>query len=221
LKSSFFAIEKSEVLSESLLSLRSRIIYNDDVNFYHPERKNEFILGRVCASSAYLAHFGSELVSLPNASDRSPCWPFEVVGSITHNSSWVMAAVAHRHDLVGLGIDVETMGRTKLNLASHVRSEEDLKGHPHFRDEELLTLIFSFKESLYKALYPTVKKYFGFKDAAVTSLEMEDDKTGQFTIELLTDLNEHFGIFARKKFEGRFCLFKGACLSVLEILPKN
>lgn len=213
-KSSFFAINKGEDLDNNLKNYQSKIQYDQKVESYHPNRKNEFILGRVCASKAYELCTGRELLSLPVNTDRSPAWPIDVVGSISHNQYWVGAAVANHDDLIGVGIDFEVMGRTKLELAKQIRSPGDILKHAELSDEELLTVIFSCKESLYKALYPSVKKFFGFEDAAVREIDLVN---GTFTIELLTQLSLKFGINSHKSFQGRLALNNRNCLTVLEV----
>jgi enterobactin synthetase component D len=213
-KSSFFAINKEEDLDNQLAKIQSQIIYDKKVDGFHPNRKDEFLLGRVCASKAFELCTGHELLSLPVNADRSPQWPSEVVGTISHNQYWVGAAVAKSSDLVGLGMDFEVMGRTRLELAKQIRTAEDIKQHPKLSDEELLTVIFSCKESLYKALYPSVQKFFGFEDAAVVELDLDN---GTFTINLLTQLSLKFGISSHQSFTGRIALDNRNCLTVLEV----
>lgn len=213
-RSSFFAINKEEDLAPELKSLLAKIIYDPAVQGFHPNRKNEFLLGRVCASKAYEDCIGRELLSLPADKDRSPQWPSDVVGTISHNQHWVGAAVAKKSELLGIGMDFETMGRAKMELSSHIRSNEDLLKHSKLSDEELLTIIFSSKESLYKALYPSVKKFFGFQDAALREVDLDN---GLFIIDLLNDLSLNFGPKSRHTFQGRFTIDNENCLTLLEI----
>lgn len=217
-KSSFFAINKEEGLDAEIQHYQSKIQYDPKVDGYHPNRKNEYLLGRVCASKAYDLCMGTELLNLPTNPDRSPAWPSDVVGSISHNQYWVGAAVARQADLIGVGIDFEVMGRTKLELARQIRSSEDILKHTELSDEDLLTIIFSCKESLYKALYPSVKKFFGFEDAALRKLDLTN---GTFTIDLLTQLSLKFGISSHQSFNGRLALDNGNCLTVLEIFEEK
>lgn len=214
-KSSFFAINKEEDLEHSLSQVQSKLIYSPNVDGFHPNRKNEFLLGRVCAYKSYEQLTGKELLSLPAHKDRSPEWPSNIVGTISHNQYWVGAATAFASELIGVGMDFEVMGRTKLELAKQIRSERDIKTHPSLTDEELLTVIFSCKESLYKALYPTVKKFFGFEDAALCEIDLVN---GTFIIELLSELSLNFGPKSHKFFTGRIALENENCLTVLEVL---
>ncbi len=215
-KSSFFSLKKEEDLSPELQILQSKIELSDNVSTFHPNRKTEYLLGRMCASKAHEMCTGKELLKLETAKDRAPMWPSDVVGSIAHDKKFVGAAVAKKGELIGVGIDFEEMGRTRIELSSHIRSSEDIKSHSAFSDEELLTLIFSTKESLYKALYPSVQKFFGFEDAALRSIDKDN---GLFQIELLSQLTLNFGPNSRKTFEGRFTVQNKTCLTVLEVLP--
>ncbi len=191
-----------------------KILYDAAVDGFHPKRKEEFLLGRLCASRAYNDCTKKTLYDLKNNSDRSPAWPSDVVGTISHNEFWVGAAVAKSSELLGVGMDFEVMGRTRLELARQIRTPEDIKTHPHFSDEELLTLIFSAKETLYKTLYPQVKKFFGFEDAAVSKIDLDNR---MFAIHLIRELNLNFGPKSRSTFEGRFTIDNKTCLTVLEM----
>ena len=117
--------------------------------------------------------------------------------------------------MLGLGIDLEGMGRAKTELTRYITSDKDLKAHNDFSQEELLTLIFSAKESLYKALYPSVKKFFGFEAAAVKKI---DSQNKEFTIELLTHLSDVFTPGQRSLFTGRYEHDHQTCLTAIEIL---
>lgn len=217
-RASFFSLKKEEDLSSELKIIQSRIQLQDNISSFHVNRKNEYLLGRTCAAVAYQECTGNELFKLDSANDRSPIWPQEIVGSIAHNKKYVGAAVAKKPELLGIGIDFEEIGRAKLELSSHIRSNEDISYHPKFSDEELLTLIFSTKESLYKALYPSVQKFFGFQDAALRQI---DTDAGSFQIDLLTQLNSNFGPLGRFSFEGRFMIQNATCLTVIEISSAN
>ena len=215
-KASFFYLKKEEALSSELVILQSKFQFNENISTFHPNRKNEFILGRICASKAYEKCTGIELLELESGKDRAPIWPSKVVGSISHNKNFVGAAVAKKNELIGIGIDFEEIDRAKIELSSHIKNSEDLKSHPDFSDTELLTVIFSAKESLYKALYPSVQKFFGFEDAALRSI---NPQKGTFEIELLNDLNPHFGSSTRKSFQGRYLALNKNCLTVIEVFP--
>jgi enterobactin synthetase component D len=211
--STFFFLQKNKELTPELEKLLSRLVYKN-IDHFHPERKNEFLLGRLCASKAFEKHFSKEQLSILSNVDRAPIWPVGVVGSITHNASWVGACVSEQKLLLGVGIDFELMGRVKLEISRHVLTSEDLKEHDSLNAVELLTIIFSAKESLYKALYPIVQSYFGFNSAAVKEIDVTK---GIFKIELVKQISLEFGPLKRFYFEGKFRVSDGTCLTVIEI----
>ena len=214
-KSTFFAINKESDLEPTLSQIQSKLVYSTAVDSFHSSRKKEFLLGRVCAYICYEELTQNKLFSLPTNQDRSPHWPIDVVGTISHNNHWVGAAVAFEKDLIGIGMDFEVLGRTNIRLENHIRSARDIKTHPLLSKEELLTVIFSCKESLYKALHPKVKRFFGFEDAALIDLDLN---AGVFTLELLIDLGPHFGPRSKNIFMGRIDVSNKICLSVIEVL---
>lgn len=193
--------------------LDSLIIAPETSNF-HPQRKEEFILGRYCASKAFELHCGQKLIHLPTGKAREPLWPVNTVGSISHNQHWVGAVVASGSKLLGVGVDFETMGRVKPELGSYILNDTDVKSAIGFSSEEIRTIIFSAKESLYKALYPSVRTFFGFDSAAVTHI---DSDKNIFTIKLLTHLSSEFSPSQRSQFTGRFVCDSQTCLTAIEI----
>ncbi|NOT80044.1 MAG: 4'-phosphopantetheinyl transferase superfamily protein [Bacteriovoracaceae bacterium] len=212
--SSFYFLKREDFFSSDYQALKESIILSPEVLSFHPKRIEEFLLGRMCASMAHSKYFNRPLFELPYSVDRSPLWPLGVVGSITHNRDYVSAAVGSSEFLKGVGIDLEILGRTKLELKSHITNSLDLKSHANLANEELLTLIFSIKESLYKALYPQVHQFFGFLDAAVSEI---DFLNGTFKIKLLKELNDEYRPGHLDEFTGQFSIHEGHCLCVIEI----
>jgi 4'-phosphopantetheinyl transferase EntD len=74
------------------------------------DRMLELTTGRDYAKRA-LSELGYDNVQLPIGTDRSPVWPSDVIGSITHakssTKSHCAAAVGRLTDLNSIGIDVE------------------------------------------------------------------------------------------------------------------
>jgi len=212
--SSFVCFKKSEVKQFQELNLLNQLVLPAEVSLYHLDRQHEFKLGRLCACLAHRDFFNNDLLNLPSNKDRSPSWPKGVIGSISHSKTWVGAAVSSDSKLLGVGIDFEELGRTKLELSPHIRAKEDIQKKSEYTDEELLSLIFSFKESLYKALYPQVKVFFGFHDAYISEI---DSSNGTFQIKLKKDLNQQFKVGENDSFRGKYSIHSGQCLSVIEI----
>jgi enterobactin synthetase component D len=211
--STFFCYKKNEELTSELKDYLSQMDYKN-IETFHPHRKEEYLLGRICAAQAYKMHFGKPLIDLPTGPKREPMWPAGVIGSLTHNENWAGAVVSESKTILGVGIDFETMGRAKIKLESYISFPGDVKEHLNFSSSEVLTLVFSAKESLYKALYPTVNCFFGFEAAIVKSIDAEK---GAFEIDLVIDIAPGFGPSGRRSFNGRFKVVEGVCLTVIEV----
>lgn len=145
-----------------------QILFPAQLNKAVSKRKSEYLAGRVCAKHV-LAALNIYNFDLRSGADRAPIWPNRIVGSITHSQGIAMAMVSYNTDIAGIGIDIEQL--------MSVKQEQELQQqilHPDelFQFQRLakqvshpLTIIFSAKESIFKALYPSVKQFFGF-DAA-------------------------------------------------------
>jgi enterobactin synthetase component D len=147
------------------------------------KRQAEFIAGRVVACDAIRA-LGERPVQLTIGNGRAPVWPEGIIGSISHNEHWAVA-VAEKIKCWSLGVDVETWISDKLsvaltNIVGECTEIALLKGlsMPYIKG---ITLLFSGKESLFKALYPIANQYFDFSDSKVISW---DEKKQYFILEL-------------------------------------
>lgn len=167
-----------------------------------PKRRAEYLAGRVLARQL-LAPLGFADFTLARGEDRAPQWPAGIAGALSHNSHTALCAVHPERGLGGVGLDVET-------LLSVARAEELWSAivSPAEREtllgetlpfNELLTLTFSAKESLFKALYPQVRRYFDFLDARMVAV---DAQRQTFELALLTTLTPH--CCAGRRFAGRF-----------------
>ena len=145
-------------------------------------RRREFAAGRACARSA-LRRLGATEVAIPASDQRAPQWPAGVVGSITHCAGFTAAAVALRRDVAMLGIDAEPTGRLDDDVAEHVASRKERERAGDELGEDAAPVIFSAKESIYKAWYPATGRWLDFD--AVTVLV---DRSGVFSIEPCADL---------------------------------
>jgi len=72
----------------------------------------------------------------------------------------------------------------------------------------LVTLIFSAKESLFKALYPHVGNYFGFEAAKLLELHLE---AGVLIFELRSSLSSQ--IISGSRFSVYFCFNEGTVMT--------
>jgi len=126
-------------------------------------RRADFAAGRSAARKA-MAQLGMPAVAIPVGPRREPVWPLGVVGSISHASGWALAALA-RADTPGaprgLGIDVEVHAPLAPELEPLVLTARDRLEHA------TTMLAFSAKESVYKALFPTLGWLLEFSDVTI------------------------------------------------------
>jgi 4'-phosphopantetheinyl transferase EntD len=148
------------------------------------KRRREFTTGRACARRA-LARLGVEPQPIPSGPRGAPCWPKGVVGSITHCEGFRAGAVAWAKDVVTLGIDAEPAAPLPAGLLADVslprereQLEELARVDPAVSWDRLL---FSAKESVYKAWFPLAERWLGFEDAELTI----DRELGRFSARLL------------------------------------
>ncbi|MEV7611996.1 4'-phosphopantetheinyl transferase superfamily protein [Streptomyces sp. NPDC089799] len=135
-----------------------------------PARRGEFATGRYCAHRA-LERLGTPTASIPAGERGGPRWPRAVVGSITHCRGYTAAAVARRGEIAALGIDAEP----HLPLAADVLEFVAGPGERAHVAELLARrpdvcwdrLLFSAKESVYKAWFPATGRFLGFLGAEV------------------------------------------------------
>ncbi|MGX5014020.1 enterobactin synthase subunit EntD [Enterobacter asburiae] len=136
------------------------------------KRKADHLAGRIAA-----AHALNDRTIPAIGPSGEPLWPEGVSGSITHSGTQAMAVVV-RDRLALIGIDCETI--LPENEAREIKDgvidarEERVLSHSGYPFALALTLAFSAKESLFKALFPQVQAWMGFDSARVTML---DDKT--------------------------------------------
>jgi enterobactin synthetase component D len=102
--------------------------------------------------------------------DRAPQWPAGSLGSITHSQGIAEVMVADARHWLTVGLDTEQWlsaeraARLCRELLTH-EEREQLEGLSPIQRANRITLIFSAKESLFKALYPITGKRFYFHDA--------------------------------------------------------
>ncbi|GHD57434.1 4'-phosphopantetheinyl transferase family protein [Jeongeupia chitinilytica] len=152
------------------------------------KRKVEFLAGRYCARDALRQAGHDGEAALAVGDDRAPQWPAGWVGAITHSHGTALAAVAPAALQAGLGIDVEPWvdAARAERLRDQVGTTAEWQHLPAGTSEaEWFTSVFSMKESLFKALYPQVRRYFGFHDAEVVAAG-----TGTATLRLTTTLSD-------------------------------
>ena len=177
-----FAVSRTQVQSVNDVTVR----LPDALRTAVPKRQSEYLAGRLCAAHALRAMGLPETVGI---NDRAPVWPQGAVGSISHSDNRAIAVVSR--DLAGLGVDVEplmTAAQAKDVRDIVLTAAETTRGPRHLSPEAFLTLAFSAKESVYKALSPHLSQMPSFHDVnllGVTSKTVQLHFAG-------VDLTAHF-----------------------------
>jgi 4'-phosphopantetheinyl transferase EntD len=177
-------------------------------------RIREFATARACARRA-LAALGLPPDPILRGAGREPVWPEGVVGSITHCRGYRAAAVALRRDVVTIGIDAEPDETMPDGVVGRVLLAEErgwLEQAPAGVHWD--RLIFSAKESVYKAWFPLTRRRLDFDQAAITL----DPGSGTFSARLLVpppfvDGRSLSGL------DGRFLVQDGLVLTAI-VLPR-
>ncbi len=167
------------------------------------KRQAEFFFGRLAARGA-MERAGLEphvaRARIEVGASRQPLWPQDVVGSISHTAGIAAAAVVSSRAYRGIGIDVEQIvsARTRAAVLDMVLNDEEaqrLEASPGpMTLDEKVTLAFSAKESLFKAAFGSVGRYFDFSAARVSSLDLA---SGRLALTLVEHLNDEFALGRR------------------------
>ena len=179
------------------------------------KRQAEFLAGRLCARAALQQLDNLDCVPAIGE-DRAPVWPPHISGSITHSSGHAAAIVGHKAQWRGLGMDLENVLSLERaeRLAGEILTADELQRMarlPREQHARLVTLTFSAKESLFKALYPIVQKRFYFEHAEV----VEWSEHGQVRLRLLTELSGEW--CHGKELVGQFAVDGEQLLSLVAI----
>jgi 4'-phosphopantetheinyl transferase EntD len=154
------------------------------------KRRREVTNARTCARRA-LARLGFAETVIPRGPKGEPLWPAGIVGSITHTSGYFAAAVAHADKIRSIGIDAEVHGALPEGVLAHIGFGPELTwlaGQDH-AEVWWDRLLFSAKESVYKAWFPLTGRWLGFEDATVTI----DPANRTFQARILVDGTTHTG----------------------------
>ncbi|WP_244497072.1 4'-phosphopantetheinyl transferase family protein [Aureimonas sp. D3] len=128
------------------------------------ERRRASGAARLAARTLLSARFG-EGVEIPRGPSGQPLWPDGVIGSLAHDETMAVAAVACVGAVHALGIDVEPSLPLPDELLDLVVMPNDHTGdlEPSFAAR----LLFSAKEAVYKAAFPLDGRFLDYSDIAI------------------------------------------------------
>jgi 4'-phosphopantetheinyl transferase EntD len=173
---------------------------------FAPKRIADFAAGRLCARLA-LETLGLTGFVIGVNSDRSPCWPAGVVGSISHTHGYACAVAAFETGVLGLGIDAEIVGRVEPQLDRLIFTPPESEYLARLQPTErarAATVIFSAKEAFYKCQYPRTRRWLDFTDASL-ELSTVDARSGTFVVHTAYDVLA-LGADVRTPVRGRFAI---------------
>jgi len=168
-----FSISEATFMTTSADPLgRLEITLPDDLNGAVAKRKSEFLAGRICAALALRA--AGQPVDV-GRNGRVPVWPPGVVGSISHSNNRAIAVVSLTHSAIG--VDCETIMPDAL--AQKLQSEIISLAEAQLRPPAMsfcgfLTVVFSGKEAVYKALSQRIDMIPAFLDVALVGMSTSD-----------------------------------------------
>jgi 4'-phosphopantetheinyl transferase EntD len=177
------------------------------------KRVREFTIARSCARRA-LGKLGLPEVPILRGEKRQPLWPAGIVGSITHTKGYYAAAVARADEVLTVGIDAETHAELPdgvLGVVTLPEEREMLAGLPE--GTFWGRILFSAKESVYKAWFPLTEKWLGFGDARLTFHPDEN----RFWVELLVEPPLVRGV-PLTGFEGRYLVRDGYVVTAIAVV---
>jgi len=135
------------------------------------KRRREFTTARACAREA-LGRLGLPAAPVTTGARGEPQWPAGIVGSITHCDGYCACAIARSIEVVTIGVDAEPNAALPDGVLSEIARTEELpwlrdlqRAEPEVHWERLL---FSAKESVYKAWFPLARRWLGFEDVSLS-----------------------------------------------------
>ncbi len=138
------------------------------------KRRAKFLASRWLARET-LRMYGIPDFLLQNHSDRSPVWPSGIQASLSHTGGAVALTVTRQPLYVGVDIEMIMSERTAEETASVLMSDEEnarLRALP-LAFPQAATLLFSLKESLYKALWPQLHQPMDFHQASLLEINLK------------------------------------------------
>jgi enterobactin synthetase component D / holo-[acyl-carrier protein] synthase len=160
------------------------------------KRRREFSTVRYCARQAMKALGLPETPVLPGERG-APRWPDGIVGSMTHCEGYRAAVLARGSDVLTVGIDAEP----DEPLPEGVLEAITLPSERNFHGR----LLFSAKESVYKAWFPLARVFLDFSEA---ELRIRDDGTFSARILVPGPVSD---------FEGRWLVRDGLVLTSITV----
>lgn len=142
------------------------------------KRRADFFAGRLAAKIAFFALHDVPLASqyfLSVGEHGEPLWPKDSRGSISHTDRKAVCLLTRDREKTFVGIDVENLmdknTANEVGMIIQERSEMEILLARKLSFEFATTLLFSAKESLFKAIFPYVGKYLDFAQSQLVDID--------------------------------------------------
>jgi 4'-phosphopantetheinyl transferase EntD len=179
------------------------------------KRRREFVTARACAREA-LAQLEQPPRPILSGPRGEPLWPPGVIGSITHCEGYRACAVAHASELLTIGIDAEPNQPLPAGLLGDIALPEErallLDLARRLPDTHWDRLLFSIKESIYKAWFPLAERWLGFEDAVV-AIDWERQRFSAHVLVPGPVLNGR----ELRRFQGRWLAAEGLVMAAIAL----
>ncbi|MER6349990.1 4'-phosphopantetheinyl transferase family protein [Streptomyces sp. NPDC001595] len=184
------------------------------------KRRREYATVRACARRA-MEKLGVPPQAILPGERGAPRWPEGLAGSMTHCTGYCAAALVRAGDLASLGIDAEPHGPLPDGVLEAVAlpTERDrlrrlAADRPEVRWDRLL---FSAKESVYKAWFPLTGQWLEFSEADIDlTIDPGEEPRGRFRAELLVP-GPLLGDHRVGHFEGRWTVSRGLVATAVTV----
>ncbi|MGB7099851.1 MAG: 4'-phosphopantetheinyl transferase superfamily protein [Xanthobacteraceae bacterium] len=180
-------------------------------------RRREFVTGRRCAREA-LIRLGQIPVPILAGPSREPRWPDGLVGSITHTMGFRAAAVASQKVVASIGIDTEQNAPLPEGVEEMVAVEGELEMLAALTstcpEAQWGRILFSAKESIYKAWYPLTGRWLGFED-----VRLMIHPAGKFEARLCNNGSRAHDGPPLSEFRGRFMMTRDLISTAVTVPP--
>ncbi|MFE9776111.1 4'-phosphopantetheinyl transferase [Streptomyces sp. NPDC005931] len=219
-----------ELLPETVVAVEAYGTEGADAPLYPEEealmakavdkRRREFAAVRSCARRA-MEKLGVPARPVLPGERGAPGWPAGLTGSMTHCDGYCAAALVRAVDLASLGIDAEIHGPLPEGVLSAIALPAEAQRlarlaalRPEVHWDRLL---FSAKESVYKAWFPLTGRWLDFTEADIELLPGPGDlPQGTFRAALLVP-GPQVGTRRVEHFEGRWTAARGLVTTAVAV----
>jgi enterobactin synthetase component D len=139
-------------------------------------RKADFLAGRLAAYTA-LKKSGSTKLVVESSPQGVPIWPQNWKGSISHSFGRAIAVCVPNVSGKIIGVDCERIvSNNQHEFLEYITNidERNILNCCNLDYDTATIIVFSAKESLFKALWPDVKKFFDFSAARLQNLDLQN-----------------------------------------------